>query len=290
MYEQLNQMVRSFGWGGRYLVLALITVDHNANVFILGVTGGAEALRRPPCPWPEVSPHTLTTGSCFEAWVSLFLVLSSPLSRSFLSLLLLSSRSAPVLQGQSHWAPPPTWIPHLCSPKSPAPTSACQSLWPLSPPLSKVCLHPLPQFSTTTAWVLISRSRSVLTGLWVDTCSLLPEFSIHCSPRSVSTLSMTSLLLLHTCQCSLTHTAPGLPAFLLNHTVTCPEASPLLLNMPANLENLAVTTGLEKVSFHSNPKKGNAKVCSNYCTITLISHASKVMLKILQVRLQQCMY
>ena len=57
--------------------------------------------------------------------------------------------------------------------------------------------------------------------------------------------------------------------------------------MPANLENSAVATGLEKVSFHSNPKEGNAKECSNYRTITLISHASKVMLKILQARLQQ---
>ena len=57
--------------------------------------------------------------------------------------------------------------------------------------------------------------------------------------------------------------------------------------MPANLENSAVATGLEKVSFHSNPKKGNAKECSNYRTIALISHASKVMLKILQSRLQQ---
>ena len=57
--------------------------------------------------------------------------------------------------------------------------------------------------------------------------------------------------------------------------------------MPANLENSAVATGLEKVSFHSNPKKGNAKECSNYCTIALISHANKVMLKILQARLQQ---
>ena len=57
--------------------------------------------------------------------------------------------------------------------------------------------------------------------------------------------------------------------------------------MPANLENSAVATGLEKVSFHSNPKKGNAKECSNYCTIALISHASKVMLKILQAMLQQ---
>ena len=57
--------------------------------------------------------------------------------------------------------------------------------------------------------------------------------------------------------------------------------------MPANLENSAVATGLEKVIFHSSPKKGNAKECSNYHTIALISHASKVMLKILQARLQQ---
>ena len=57
--------------------------------------------------------------------------------------------------------------------------------------------------------------------------------------------------------------------------------------MPANLENLAVATGLQKVSFHSNPKKSNAKECSNYDTIALISHASKVMLKILPARLQR---
>ena len=57
--------------------------------------------------------------------------------------------------------------------------------------------------------------------------------------------------------------------------------------MPANLENSAVATGLERVSFHSNPKEGNAKERSNYRTIALISHASKVMLKILQARLQQ---
>ena len=56
--------------------------------------------------------------------------------------------------------------------------------------------------------------------------------------------------------------------------------------MPANLENSAVATGLENISFHPNPKKGNAKECSNYCTIALISHASKVTLKI-QARLQQ---
>ena len=48
-----------------------------------------------------------------------------------------------------------------------------------------------------------------------------------------------------------------------------------------------MATGLEKVSFHSNPKKGNAKECSNYRTIALISHASKIMIKILQARLQQ---
>ena len=57
--------------------------------------------------------------------------------------------------------------------------------------------------------------------------------------------------------------------------------------MPANLENSAGATGLEKVSFIPIPKKGNAKECSNYCTIALNSHASNVMLKILQARLQQ---
>ena len=59
--------------------------------------------------------------------------------------------------------------------------------------------------------------------------------------------------------------------------------------MPANLENSAVTTGLEKVSFIPISKKGNPRECSNYHTIALISHASKVMLKILQARLQQYM-
>ena len=57
--------------------------------------------------------------------------------------------------------------------------------------------------------------------------------------------------------------------------------------MPANLENSAVATGLEKVSFIPIPKKSNAKEYSNYRTIGLISHASRVMLKILQARLQQ---
>ena len=57
--------------------------------------------------------------------------------------------------------------------------------------------------------------------------------------------------------------------------------------MPANLENKAVATGLKKVSFIPISKKGNDKECSNYHTIALISHTSKVMLKILQVSLQQ---
>ena len=58
--------------------------------------------------------------------------------------------------------------------------------------------------------------------------------------------------------------------------------------MPANLENSAVATGLEKVSFHSSPK-GNDKECSNYCSNVLVLHASKIMLKILQATLQKYM-
>ena len=56
--------------------------------------------------------------------------------------------------------------------------------------------------------------------------------------------------------------------------------------MPANLENSAVATGLERSVFIPIPKKGDAKEHSNYCTVALISHASKIMLKILQVRIQ----
>ena len=59
--------------------------------------------------------------------------------------------------------------------------------------------------------------------------------------------------------------------------------------MPANLKNLAVATGPEKVSFHSNTKERQFQKCSSYQTIAFISHAAKVMLKVLQVRLQQCM-
>ena len=58
--------------------------------------------------------------------------------------------------------------------------------------------------------------------------------------------------------------------------------------MSANLENSAVAIGLEKVSFHSNPKERQCqKMSKSACTIAHISHASKVMLKILQARLQQ---
>ena len=59
--------------------------------------------------------------------------------------------------------------------------------------------------------------------------------------------------------------------------------------MLANLENSAVATGWKRSVFIPIPKKGNAKECSNYRTIAFISHASKVMLKILQARLQQYM-
>ena len=58
-------------------------------------------------------------------------------------------------------------------------------------------------------------------------------------------------------------------------------------HMPTNLENSAVAKDWKRSVFIPIPKKGNAKECSNYDTTALISHASKVMLKILQARLQQ---
>ena len=57
--------------------------------------------------------------------------------------------------------------------------------------------------------------------------------------------------------------------------------------MPGNLENSVVATGLEKVSFHSSPKESQGQRMLKLHTIALISHTSKVMLKILQARLQQ---
>ena len=62
------------------------------------------------------------------------------------------------------------------------------------------------------------------------------------------------------------------------------------LNMPANLENWTVITGLEKESFHSNPKERQCQRMLNYHTIPLISHTSKVILKILQARLVHVNY
>ena len=59
--------------------------------------------------------------------------------------------------------------------------------------------------------------------------------------------------------------------------------------MSANLENSAVASDWKSSVFIPIPKKGKAKEFSNYCTIALISHVSKVMLKILQARLQQYM-
>ena len=57
--------------------------------------------------------------------------------------------------------------------------------------------------------------------------------------------------------------------------------------MTADLENSAAATGLERSVFIPIPKKGNAKECSNFCTIAFISKVSKVILKILRARLQQ---
>ena len=59
--------------------------------------------------------------------------------------------------------------------------------------------------------------------------------------------------------------------------------------MPANLENSVVDKDWKRSVFIPIPKKGNAKECSNYYIIALISHASEIMLKILQARLQQYM-
>ena len=78
----------------------------------------------------------------------------------------------------------------------------------------------------------------------------------------------------------------GIPVELFqNPERRCCESA--ALNMPANLENSAVVTGLEKVSFHSNPKERQCQRIFKLLHNALISHASKVKLKILQARLQQ---
>ena len=77
----------------------------------------------------------------------------------------------------------------------------------------------------------------------------------------------------------------GIPTELLQ--ILKGDAVKVLNSVCQQIWKTAMATGLEKVSFHSIPKKGNAKECSNYCTVVLISHASKIMFKIFQVRLQQ---
>ena len=75
----------------------------------------------------------------------------------------------------------------------------------------------------------------------------------------------------------------GIPVELFQILKDCCESA--ALNKPANWENSEVATGLEKVSSYSNPKEVQGTDCSNYCTIALIPHSSKIMLKIFQVRL-----
>ena len=91
------------------------------------------------------------------------------------------------------------------------------------------------------------------------------------------------------------HVFQNFPQFLVIHTVkgfgiVSKAEIHMPANMPANLENSAVATGLEKVSFHSNPKERKCqrmlKLLHNCTHLTLV-RASKVMLKILQARLQQ---
>ena len=79
----------------------------------------------------------------------------------------------------------------------------------------------------------------------------------------------------------------GIPAELFQ--ILKDDAVKVLHSMPANLENSVVVKDWKRSAFIPIPKKGNAKQCSIYHTIALISNASKVMLKILQARLQQYM-
>ena len=79
----------------------------------------------------------------------------------------------------------------------------------------------------------------------------------------------------------------GIPAELFQILKRCCECA--AFNMPTNLKNSVWPQDWKRSVFIPIPKKGNAKECSNYCTVVLISHANKVMLKILQARLQQYM-
>ena len=77
----------------------------------------------------------------------------------------------------------------------------------------------------------------------------------------------------------------GIPSELFQ--ILKDDATSAALNMPANLESQQWPQDWKRSGFIPIPKKGNAKECLNYCTIALISHGSKVVLKILQVRIQQ---
>ena len=79
--------------------------------------------------------------------------------------------------------------------------------------------------------------------------------------------------------------AGGIPVEFLQ--ILKDDAVKVLYSICQQIWKTAVATGLEKVSFHSNPKERQCQRCSNYHTIALISHASRVVFKILQARLQQ---
>ena len=81
----------------------------------------------------------------------------------------------------------------------------------------------------------------------------------------------------------------GIPAELFQVLKDDAISNPISANMPANLENSEWPQDCKNINFHSNLKEGDTKVCANYHTIVLISHASKFMLKILQARLHQYM-
>ena len=78
----------------------------------------------------------------------------------------------------------------------------------------------------------------------------------------------------------------GIPAELF-HILKHDAVKSAALNIPANMENSAVARGQEKISFPSNPKEGQCRRMFKLPHKCIISHASKVMFKILQARLQQ---
>ena len=158
---------------------------------------------------------------------------------------------------------------------------SCPILWdPIdgSPPGSAI---PGILQARTVEWVAISFSNAWKWKVKVKSLSLVWLFS---TPRTAAYQAPLSMGF------SRQEYWSGLPLPSRRWAISSPKrwyCESAALNMLANLENSAVTTGPEKVSFIPIPKKGNAKECSNYHTIALISHASKVMLKILQTRLQQ---